>query len=62
VVKSVTSMKKIIRVLKLLSKNRFGLTRAVINRHIVQSIAKAKKRLPREASGDIPGNAAKLMR
>jgi hypothetical protein len=55
-------MKKIIRVLKLLSKNRFGLTRAVINRHIVQSIAKAKKRLPREASGDICGNSAKLMR
>jgi hypothetical protein len=55
-------MKKMIRVENELSGITDGLSRAAINRHIVQSITKAKSRLPREASGNKLGLFSQLMR
>jgi hypothetical protein len=58
----VTSIKKINNVLKVFSKNRAGLRKPAINRHIVQSITRAIRRLPKEAEGNNLGSLKEFMR
>jgi hypothetical protein len=49
-------------VLKVFSKNRAGLRKPAINRHIVQSITRAIRRLPKEAEGNNLGSLKEFMR